>query len=146
MKYLIFVRIRSALFKLSTISTNSSESCFISFLAFLAFCSLHFVRGVQRSFDFAALPHYPAVRVNLKKRNLYMWNDVRASFWTLGVGKGGISKGFKFGCHGNKQSIFQTTPSKSTFLQSFTKNMVTGIVWMHSQGFNLLKDSTNKNW
>ena len=66
-----FVRISSALFKLSTISTNSCNSCFIPFLAFLAFCSLHFVRGVPRSFDFAALPHYPAFRVNLKKQNLY---------------------------------------------------------------------------
>ena len=59
-----FVRISSAVFKLSTVSI-------IPVLAFVAFCSLHFVRGVHRSFDFAALPHYPAVRVKLKKRNLY---------------------------------------------------------------------------
>ena len=127
MKYLIFVRIRSAVFKLSTISTNSSESCFISFLAFLAFCSLHFVRGVHRSFDFAALPHYPAFRVNLKKRNLYMWNDVRASFWTLGVGKGVFQKTLNSVAMARNNQVFRPLPEKVPFYRVLQKIWLQGL-------------------
>ena len=50
------IEMSSTVFKLSSILTNSASPT-TPCLSFPAFGSLHFVKGVNRSFDFAALPH-----------------------------------------------------------------------------------------